>query len=98
MPAQGNRLRRILRLTAGSVFVVLGVLGLFLPFLQGVLFLLIGLYLLSRDWPRARLLRRKLRLRYPALTARSDEARDWSLRQWARLRRDAARVRRDFPG
>ena len=90
MPARSSRLRRILRLTAGCLLVVLGLLGLFLPFLQGVLFLLVGLYLLSLDWPRARLLRRKLRLRYPALAARSDEAQAWTLRQWARLRRGRA--------
>ena len=36
-------------MVAGVVFVVLGVLGLFLPFLQGILFLGIGLLLLSAD-------------------------------------------------
>ncbi|MBI1985304.1 MAG: DUF454 family protein [Rhodospirillales bacterium] len=50
-------------LTGGWVFLVLGFLGLFLPVLQGVLFLLVGVYLLSRESSWARWLRRKLRRR-----------------------------------
>ena len=40
--------RRMLILSAGWFFVVLGILGIFLPILQGILFLAIGLILLSR--------------------------------------------------
>lgn len=36
-----------LRYPLGVVFIILGVLGLFLPVLQGLLFLAIGLYLLG---------------------------------------------------
>ena len=39
------------RLAFGSVMLVLGVLGLFLPFLQGILFISIGLLVLSHDIP-----------------------------------------------
>jgi uncharacterized protein len=31
----------------GVIFIILGVIGLFLPFLQGIIFLAIGLYILS---------------------------------------------------
>jgi uncharacterized protein len=93
MPSRRSRARRISLLIAGWAFIVLGVLGLFLPFLQGVLFLMIGLYLLSLQWPRARLMRQRLRARHPALARKSDEARDWALRQWARLRRTVGRSR-----
>jgi uncharacterized membrane protein YbaN (DUF454 family) len=62
----------------GWVFVVLGVLGLFLPILQGILFLLIGLFLLSAVSPRIRLLRQRLRrrarARYPQWTGKFEEA------------------------
>jgi len=62
----------------GWVFVVLGVLGLFLPILQGVLFLLIGLFLLSSVSPRIRLLRQRLRrrarARYPDWTGKFEDA------------------------
>ncbi len=56
--------RRIL-LVAGWCFFVLGILGLFLPILQGVLFLLIALVLLAKANPRFRLLKQRIRQRYP---------------------------------
>jgi uncharacterized membrane protein YbaN (DUF454 family) len=42
-----KRLKRALILVAGVLFVIAGVAGLALPFLQGLLFLLIGMILLS---------------------------------------------------
>lgn len=72
-------------LTGGWVFLVLGFLGLFLPVLQGVLFLLVGVYLLSRESSWARWLRQKFRRRYPTLGRHMDEARDWSARHWRRF-------------
>jgi Flp pilus assembly protein TadB len=69
--------RFLLRLTGwGCIF--LGILGIFLPILQGILFLLIGLYILGRVSPRTRLwrmrLRRRARERYPWLTGKFEEA------------------------
>ena len=37
------------KITAGVLLLVLGVVGLFLPFLQGILFLIMGLSLLSTE-------------------------------------------------
>lgn len=59
------RTRRRLYLVAGWFCVVLGVLGLFLPILQGILFLMIGLVLLAKAQPRFRLLKMRLKRRYP---------------------------------
>jgi len=42
-----NTIKKIGLLIIGWAFIVLGVLGLFLPILQGVLFILIGLGILS---------------------------------------------------
>jgi hypothetical protein len=42
---------RIIRIILGFVFIVLGILGLFLPFLQGILFLTIGVFLLASHLP-----------------------------------------------
>jgi uncharacterized protein len=71
----------------GWVFIVLGVLGLFLPILQGILFLLIGLALLSAVSPRVRLfrqrLRRRARARYPHWTGRFEEA-ERRAKHWVR--------------
>jgi uncharacterized protein len=57
----------------GWTFLVLGVLGLFLPVLQGVLFLIIGLYLLSYTSPWAKRLLDNLRRRFPKIAAKSEE-------------------------
>jgi hypothetical protein len=66
--------KRILVLIAGYTFLVLGVLGLFLPFLQGFLFLFIGLVLLSREAVWARWLLVRGRRRYPDAFRKADEA------------------------
>ena len=46
---------RVLRLTAGWSLIVIGVVGLFLPVLQGILFIASGLAVLSTEsrWARA---------------------------------------------
>lgn len=49
-----QRLWRLGKITAGISLLFLGVLGLFLPFLQGILFLIMGLTLLSTESPRAK--------------------------------------------
>ena len=49
-----RRLWRWAKITAGVLLLVLGVIGLFLPFLQGILFLIMGLSLLSSESPRAK--------------------------------------------
>jgi uncharacterized membrane protein YbaN (DUF454 family) len=42
-----NVIKKIGLLIIGWLFIVLGILGLFLPILQGILFILIGLAILS---------------------------------------------------
>ncbi len=49
-----QRLWRLGKITLGVLLLVLGVIGLFLPFLQGMLFLIMGLTLLSTESPRAK--------------------------------------------
>jgi uncharacterized membrane protein YbaN (DUF454 family) len=67
-------LKRKLLVAGGCLFLVLGVLGLFLPFLQGILFLLVGLILLAKAHPRFRLLKMRLKKRYPKYTAAFEAA------------------------
>ena len=53
---EGKRIAwRVLRLTAGWTLIVIGVIGLFLPVLQGILFIASGLAVLSTEsrWARA---------------------------------------------
>jgi len=53
-------------LLIGWSFIALGIVGLFLPILQGILFLLIGLLILSKESKMARDLLHRLQKRYPA--------------------------------
>ncbi len=66
--------KKVLVLALGWTFIVLGVLGLFLPILQGILFLLIGLIILSTEYVWAHRLLGKIRERFPSVAARADEA------------------------
>lgn len=49
-----GRVVRIGKIVGGVAFILLGIAGLFLPFLQGILFLVIGLSLLSAESEHAR--------------------------------------------
>jgi uncharacterized membrane protein YbaN (DUF454 family) len=66
----GSLHRHGIRFVAGWLFIVLGILGLFLPILQGFLFLAIGLYLLSPYVPLFRRWKVMLLKRYPGLRHR----------------------------
>jgi uncharacterized protein len=66
--------KRILILITGWSFIVLGIAGLFLPFLQGVLFLFVGLIILSSEYVWAHRLLTKLKERFPKLGRAADHA------------------------
>ncbi|MDX9861145.1 MAG: PGPGW domain-containing protein [Rhodospirillales bacterium] len=97
MDLQSRAWRRWALLVAGWAFVVLGVAGLFLPFLQGVLFLFVGIALLSLASPRVRLLRIRLGARFPAFRAAEEQARTWMRDRWRRLRQGPAKTAPDDP-
>ncbi len=69
-----QRLKPILMLALGYTFLALGVLGMFLPFLQGFLFLAIGLVILARHAAWAQRLLERLRQRYPKVGELIDSA------------------------
>ncbi len=77
---------RIVTLVLGYAFLAFGVVGLVLPILQGVLFIVIGLLLLSREAPWARRALDRLRSRYPRLGGVIDRSDAWITRR-ARLAR-----------
>jgi hypothetical protein len=66
--------KRILVLIAGWGFIVLGILGLFLPVLQGVLSLFVGLIILSSEYGWAHRLLSRLRERFPRIGHTADLA------------------------
>lgn len=82
---------RLAMLGLGYGFLVLGVLGLFLPILQGVLFITVGLLILSRHAPWAERLLARLKARHPAIgrsvVAAEELAQRWMDRIAVRLRR-----------
>ena len=61
-------------LAAGWTFILLGIAGLFLPVLQGILFLLIGLIILSSEYVWAHKLLTRLKERFPKMGAHADAA------------------------
>jgi uncharacterized protein len=67
------RWKQISILIAGWSFLLLGIVGLILPFLQGVLFILVGLIILSSQYDWARQLLGKLRERFPKISCVSHE-------------------------
>ncbi len=77
---QMNReFKRILVVFAGVVFIVLGLIGLALPFLQGFLFLAVGFILLSISSPRFRAWAIVHTVRYPKTHAILEKIEKWVL-------------------
>jgi hypothetical protein len=66
---------RYLRIAIGTALLILGIAGLALPFLQGLLFITLGIMLLAKDLPLFRRIARRVRLRFPRIAAAADRAR-----------------------
>jgi uncharacterized membrane protein YbaN (DUF454 family) len=62
-----DAIKKVGLLIIGWLFIVLGIFGLFLPFLQGILFILIGLAILSSRSKVIKLILKYLEERYPHL-------------------------------
>lgn len=75
-----QELKKTLVIAAGIIFVALGLAGLALPFLQGFLFLAIGLILLSLYSPRMQNWIHGYTKRHPRLHARVLRIRAWVIR------------------
>lgn len=69
-----GKLKRIALIIAGWIFLLLGIAGLFLPILQGILFILIGLIILSTEYAWAHRLLTRLKQRFPKLGRVADHA------------------------
>ena len=68
------RVKRIAVLVLGWAFILLGIAGLFLPILQGILFLLIGLIILSTEYVWAHKLLSKMKAKFPKIATHADAA------------------------
>jgi uncharacterized membrane protein YbaN (DUF454 family) len=67
-------IKRIGLLVLGWGFILLGIVGLFLPVLQGILFILIGLVILSSEYVWAHHLLERVKRRFPGVAQKSHEA------------------------
>lgn len=67
---------RLIRISLGVTFLILGVVGFIFPILQGWLFLSIGALLLSKDVPAFQRLLAWIKARFPRLGQASDRLRD----------------------
>jgi uncharacterized membrane protein YbaN (DUF454 family) len=74
-------LKKLMFLIIGWSFLILGIFGLFLPFLQGILFIMIGLAILSSQSKRIRDLLKKMEKRYPHLHQRVEVWKE-KIRHW----------------
>lgn len=90
-----HSVKAMLRIAFGWVFIVLGIVGLFLPVLQGILFIAVGIALLAHHIPLFATLRNAIYRRHPRLKrlVRRTRAR---LRLWHRGHRDPARRKAVF--
>jgi uncharacterized protein YqgC (DUF456 family) len=79
-------MKRIIRLTVGWTFIVLGVLGLVLPFLQGILFIAIGLAIIAPEYQWAQDRLDWLRDRFPQVASGFDRAQERAESIFSRLR------------
>jgi uncharacterized membrane protein YbaN (DUF454 family) len=76
-----GKLSRIKWLVIGTGFVLLGIVGLFLPILQGILFIVIGVLCLAKGSATIRSQKINFKKRYPKIGAKltylENKARTW---------------------
>lgn len=89
-----RQLKRLGVLALGWAFLLAGIAGLFLPILQGVLFILIGLLILSTEYVWAHHLLEKIKRRFPKVAKQFDaataKAHKWIHRDSAKAEKSAA--------
>ncbi len=72
-----KKVKHILITVVAVLFLLLGVAGLVLPFLQGFLFLAMGIILLSFSFPSVRSLRKKHSVKFPKIHTKFEELEAW---------------------
>jgi uncharacterized membrane protein YbaN (DUF454 family) len=70
------------------MLIAFGIVGLFLPVLQGVLFILLGLYVLSRESETAHHWLQRGRKRYPHVDAKLKQLGLWWRRRFGRQQQE----------
>ncbi|MFA6076794.1 MAG: PGPGW domain-containing protein [Candidatus Paceibacterota bacterium] len=73
-----KKIKKFIVLTIGIIFILFGLLGLVLPFLQGIIFLVIGLILVSLCFPKARMWVNKHTQHHPRLFRIANKIEMWA--------------------
>jgi uncharacterized membrane protein YbaN (DUF454 family) len=79
-------LKMWLTLIAGWGFLFLGVIGLFLPVLQGILFIVIGLVILSAEYAWAHHVLQRAKEKFPGIAHHAEHAKEFIEKQMNRMR------------
>ncbi len=80
-PKGSKSVFKIGRITAAIILIILGFFGLFLPVLQGILFLAAGCLLLTVDFKPFRKWLYRLKKRYPQIRKPLRDSRRWLFRK-----------------
>ncbi len=72
-------MKKVLRYIAGLTFIVLGIIGCFLPVLQGILFLIIGMIILAPEVPVFQKILSVLRRKYPEIFRKAGDLKKYKL-------------------
>ena len=72
-----KKIKKVAILGTGVFFIALGVIGLFLPVLQGILFIAIGFLFLSFYFPSHRLKLNKYIEKYPNISKTIEKVEKW---------------------
>lgn len=84
-------LKKTFRIATGILFLVLGIAGLFLPILQGILFIIVGLVLLAPYNPFIRRQLDAIHARYPRMYDRAHACKESMKRKFRRSCADRSR-------
>lgn len=79
------RAKRVLLIATGWMLVVLGVVGWIVPILHGTVFMIVGLILLSKEYVWADELLKKVRVKFPRMSAFVDRCHVSLSARWERL-------------
>lgn len=75
-----KQVKKVIILSTGIFFIVLGIIGLFLPVLQGILFIAIGFLFLSFYFPSHRLKLNKYIEKYPKISKTIEKIEKWLIK------------------
>jgi len=86
MPGMVRQIRRLITIIAGALFIVAGVISGFLPFIQGWIFILIGLMLLAKEIPFVHHKLERVKARFPKQADQLHRFEAYCAEQWRRLK------------